>query len=76
MNFVSVMLMFDGLLLLYLQGLDSEDTGTVKRRNKTVVTPKMAMESFRYSFLNADGKTLWWRHLVHLLFTVHVISSC
>ncbi|KAK3101694.1 hypothetical protein FSP39_005551, partial [Pinctada imbricata] len=34
--------------------LDSCDTGTVRRRQKTVVTPKMAMESFRYSFLNSE----------------------
>ncbi|XP_055895083.1 uncharacterized protein LOC106060612 isoform X4 [Biomphalaria glabrata] len=34
--------------------LDSHDTGTVRRRAKTIVTPKMAMESFRLSFLNDD----------------------
>ncbi|XP_033761330.1 ras-associated and pleckstrin homology domains-containing protein 1-like isoform X2 [Pecten maximus] len=34
--------------------LEPGDTGTVRRRNKTVVTPKMAMESFRFSFLNSD----------------------
>ncbi|XP_056007058.1 ras-associated and pleckstrin homology domains-containing protein 1-like isoform X4 [Ostrea edulis] len=33
---------------------DSDDTGTVRRKKKTVVTPKMAMESFRSSFLNTD----------------------
>ncbi|KAK3587966.1 hypothetical protein CHS0354_014483 [Potamilus streckersoni] len=35
-------------------GLDPGETGTVRRRNKTVVTPKMAMESFRLSFLSND----------------------
>ncbi|GAB1603573.1 ras-associated and pleckstrin homology domains-containing protein 1-like isoform X1, partial [Argonauta hians] len=37
-------------------GLDSDgsNTGTVRRRSKTVVTPKMAMESFRLSFLNNE----------------------
>ncbi|KAH9488658.1 hypothetical protein Btru_061254 [Bulinus truncatus] len=34
--------------------LDSHETGTVRRRTKTIVTPKMAMESFRLSFLNDD----------------------
>ncbi|CAL1537600.1 unnamed protein product, partial [Lymnaea stagnalis] len=34
--------------------LDSYETGTVRRRAKTIVTPKMAMESFRLSFLNDD----------------------
>ncbi|CAG2184969.1 RAPH1 [Mytilus edulis] len=34
--------------------LDSDGTDTVRRRNKTIVTPKMAMESFRFSFLNSD----------------------
>ncbi|GFO38016.1 ras-associated and pleckstrin homology domains-containing protein 1 [Plakobranchus ocellatus] len=34
--------------------LDSYETGTVRRRTKTIVTPKMAMESFRLSFLNDD----------------------
>nr|XP_022305026.1 ras-associated and pleckstrin homology domains-containing protein 1-like isoform X2 [Crassostrea virginica] len=34
--------------------LNSDDTGTVRRKKKTVVTPKMAMESFRSSFLNTD----------------------
>lgn len=38
--------------LLYFQGLEPGDTGTVRRRQKTVVTPKMAMESFRYSFMS------------------------
>ncbi|XP_036362670.1 ras-associated and pleckstrin homology domains-containing protein 1 isoform X4 [Octopus sinensis] len=33
---------------------DGSNTGTVRRRNKTVVTPKMAMESFRLSFLNNE----------------------
>ncbi|PVD30740.1 hypothetical protein C0Q70_10015 [Pomacea canaliculata] len=37
-----------------LQDLDSSETGTVRRRAKTIVTPKMAMESFRLSFLNDD----------------------
>ncbi|XP_061186037.1 ras-associated and pleckstrin homology domains-containing protein 1-like isoform X2 [Saccostrea echinata] len=36
------------------KSLDSDDTGTVRRKKKTVVTPKMAMESFRSSFLNTD----------------------
>ncbi|XP_046580420.1 ras-associated and pleckstrin homology domains-containing protein 1-like isoform X2 [Haliotis rubra] len=31
-----------------------DGTGTVRRRNKTIVTPKMAMESFRFSFLNSE----------------------
>ncbi|XP_059163290.1 ras-associated and pleckstrin homology domains-containing protein 1-like isoform X2 [Physella acuta] len=34
--------------------LDPHETGTVRRRTKTIVTPKMAMESFRLSFLNDD----------------------
>lgn len=34
--------------------LNSDDTGTVRRKKKTVLTPKMAMESFRSSFLNTD----------------------
>lgn len=34
--------------------LDNDGTDTVRRRNKTIVTPKMAMESFRFSFLNSD----------------------
>ncbi|KAL8578540.1 hypothetical protein ACOMHN_028812 [Nucella lapillus] len=37
-----------------MRDLDSSETGTVRRRTKTVVTPKMAMESFRLSFLNDD----------------------
>ncbi|XP_050418262.1 ras-associated and pleckstrin homology domains-containing protein 1 isoform X3 [Patella vulgata] len=37
-----------------MKELDSDQTGTVRRRNKTVVTPKMAMESFRFSFLNNE----------------------
>ena len=40
----------------FLQDLDSSETGTVRRRAKTIVTPKMAMESFRLSFLN-DGES-------------------
>ena len=42
--------------VIILQDDDSDGTGTVRRRNKTVVTPKMAMESFRFSFLNSDGQ--------------------
>ena len=44
------------LLSSFLQDLDSSETGTVRRRAKTIVTPKMAMESFRLSFLN-DGES-------------------
>ncbi|XP_060583749.1 ras-associated and pleckstrin homology domains-containing protein 1-like isoform X2 [Ruditapes philippinarum] len=36
------------------RGLEAGETGTVRRRQKTVVTPKMAMESFRYSFMSEN----------------------
>ncbi|KAL4222944.1 Ras-associated and pleckstrin y domains-containing protein 1 [Mactra antiquata] len=41
-----------GELENYAKDLEAGETGTVRRRQKTVVTPKMAMESFRYSFMS------------------------
>ncbi|XP_052245813.1 ras-associated and pleckstrin homology domains-containing protein 1-like isoform X3 [Dreissena polymorpha] len=43
-----------GELENYAKGLEPGDTGTVRRRQKTEVTPKMAMESFRYSFMSEN----------------------
>ena len=56
-NHTSVITMFLCIInfnksCIYFQGLEAGETGTVRRRQKTVVTPKMAMESFRYSFMS------------------------
>ena len=46
------------MIFLLFQGLEPGDTGTVRRRQHTVVTPKMAMESFRYSFMSGKSQFL------------------
>ncbi|KAL5006735.1 hypothetical protein ScPMuIL_015541 [Solemya velum] len=57
-------------------GLDCDGTGTVRRRNKTVVTPKMAMESFRFSFLNDENQDVNFDAILGELCELETQLSC
>lgn len=64
-----------GELENYAKGLDVGETDTVRRRNKTVVTPKMTMESFRNSFLNETQEVNFDAILGELCELEHQLST-